>query len=496
ECDVALACGSSIAVPQTEGYLFQEGGIHSPDGHCRAFDAGAAGTVSGSGVGVVVLRRLADALAEGDPIVAVIRGTAINNDGAGKVGYTAPSVEGQAEVIAAAQAAAGVAADTIGYVEAHGTGTPLGDPIEVAALTRAFGLGTERRGFCALGSIKTNVGHLDAAAGVAGLIKAALALDRGEIPPSLHFERPNPAIDFAATPFSVSDMLTPWPRGERPRRAGVSSFGIGGTNVHAVLEEAPEPEKTGSTRPVHLIALSAKSDAALEAATDRFAEHLDTHPEQDFADVTATLQTGRKAFSRRRVLVARDRSEAARALRDRDPERVLTLAVPSGRRAIAFLFPGQGTQYLGMGRGLYRAEPAFRAAFDACSEAFAPHLDPHLEPSAERADLRRLLGFTEGSEPVDRLVETALAQPALFAVEVALARLWEAWGVRPQAMLGHSIGEWTAAYLAGVFSLEDAARLVALRGRSMQVLPRGAMLAVSLPEAEVLSLLAGSSLAL
>ncbi|HNP74709.1 MAG TPA: type I polyketide synthase, partial [Kouleothrix sp.] len=304
DSDMALAGGVSALVPQTSGHLYSEGGIASPDGHCRAFDAQARGTVSGSGVAIVVLKRLADALADGDQIYAVIKGSAINNDGAGKVGYTAPSVAGQAAVIAEAQARAGVPADTIGYVEAHGTGTPLGDPIEIQALTQAFRLGTARERFCAIGSLKTNIGHLDAAAGAAGLIKAALALRHGQIPPSLHFSQPNPQIDFARSPFYVATSLAPWPGGSHPRRAGVSSFGIGGTNVHMVLEEPPAQAPAQPSTAPQLLVLSAKTAPALEAATAQLAGYLDAHPGASLADVAFTLQAGRQAFAHRRAVVA------------------------------------------------------------------------------------------------------------------------------------------------------------------------------------------------
>ncbi|HEX4964285.1 MAG TPA: amino acid adenylation domain-containing protein, partial [Thermoanaerobaculia bacterium] len=476
ECDMALAGGVSAAVPQVAGYFYQEGGINSPDGHCRAFDAAAQGTVGGSGVGVVVLKRLSDALAAGDTIHAVIRGTAINNDGSQKVGYTAPGVDGQAAVIAAAQALAGVSPDEIGYVEAHGTGTPLGDPIEIAALTRVFRAGTGRRGFCALGSVKTNLGHLDAAAGIAGLIKTSLVLKREEIPPSLHFREPNPRIDFASSPFFVNAELRPWPAGGEPRRAAVSSFGIGGTNAHAVLEEAPAPATSGESRPLQLLVLSARSGEALEKATANLAAYLAEHPGAPLADAAFTLQVGRRALAHRRVLVARDAADAAAALAGRDPERLLTRTAEGGRRPVVFLFPGQGAQYAGMGRELYEREPDYRAALDACAEILASRLGG--------LDLRRALHPEPGdAEAGRRLQETGLAQPALFAVEYALARLWMRWGVEPAALLGHSLGEYVAACLAGVFALEDALRLVAARGRLMQARPAGAMLAVPLSEA-------------
>jgi amino acid adenylation domain-containing protein len=502
ECDLALAGGVSIAVPQVEGYVYQEGGITSPDGLCRPFDAAAAGTVSGSGVGFVVLARLADALENGDRIVAVIRGSAINNDGAAKVGYTAPGIEGQSTAIAAALADSGVEPSEIGYVEAHGTATPLGDPIEIAALGRAFGSfdGEIAPGSIPIGSIKSNIGHLDAAAGVVGLIKAALALEREEIPPSLHYTAPNPRIDWAATPFRVAAERTAWPRGERARFAGVSSFGIGGTNVHVVLEEAPVREAPVAVpeRPAQLLVWSAKSDAALDTLTGRLAAQLTAEPFLDLAAVSHTLAAGRKRFARRAALVAKDRADAAAVLAARDPERLMFgVGGDEIHRSVAFLLPGQGAQRFAMGAGLYDAEPVFRAAFDECAAA----IDPHLETPA---GLVAALGLTPaaGGSPTDavrdaandEVRDTALAQPALFALEVALARLWESWGVRPSALLGHSIGEYAAAHLAGVFTLEDAGRVVALRGRLMSGLPSGAMLAVPLGEEATRALLAGTDL--
>ncbi|HVR97664.1 MAG TPA: type I polyketide synthase, partial [Thermoanaerobaculia bacterium] len=345
QCDVALAGGVCLQLPQQTGYLYQEGGVMSPDGHCRAFSAGAQGAVGGSGLGIVVLKRLADALADGDTIRAVIKGSAVNNDGAAKVGFTAPSVDGQARVIDLAQAAAGVEPRSITYVEAHGSGTPLGDPIEAAALTRAFRAGTDERHFCALGSVKTNVGHLDTAAGVAGLIKTVLALENRQIPPSLHFDEPNPAIDFASSPFYVSAGLADWPAGETPRRAGVSSFGIGGTNAHVILEEAPEPVPSSPSRPIELLLLSARSAAALEKATDNLVEHLERH---ELSDIAWTLQAGRRRFAHRRMLVCRggpNADDAAEALRSRDPQRLLGAVEETVDSPVAFLFPGLGDHY-------------------------------------------------------------------------------------------------------------------------------------------------------
>ncbi|HSF41611.1 MAG TPA: amino acid adenylation domain-containing protein, partial [Thermoanaerobaculia bacterium] len=480
ECDMALAGGVTVRVPQRTGYTYQDAGVQSPDGHCRAFDARARGTVSGNGVGVVVLKRLEDALRDGNTIHAVVRGSAINNDGALKVGFTAPGVEGQAQVIAAAQAAAGISPDSISYVETHGTGTELGDPIEVAALTRAFRAGgAERTGFCALGSVKTNIGHLDAAAGIAGFLKAVLALKHREIPPSLHFEEPNPAIDFAASPFYVNARLAAWPAGEGPRRAGVSSFGIGGTNAHVVLEEAPEPVPSGPSRPWQLLVLSARTPAALEEATDRLAAFFaDGGPAASLADAAYTLQVARRTFPYRRALVSAAPDDAAAALRGRDPERLLERRA-GDRRPVAFLLPGQGAQHPGMGRGLYESEAVFRREVDACAERLAPRLG---------RDLRELLFPAAGeaeAEAAGLLRQTRFAQPALFVVEHALARLWLSWGVTPTALIGHSLGEYVAACLAGVLSLEDALDLVAARGELMQELPPGAMLSVELPEAEI-----------
>ena len=477
ECDMALAGGVSIRVPQKSGYLFQAGGIFSPDGHCRAFDASAQGTMFGSGVGIVVLKRLPDALADGDFIHAVIKGSAINNDGSVKVGYTAPAVDSQAEVIAETHALTGIAADTITYVETHGTGTPMGDPIEIAALTQAFRVTTNGKGFCALGSVKTNIGHLDTAAGVAGLIKTVLALKHRQLPPSLHFNLPNPRIDFANSPFYVNSKLADWPSGPTARRAGVSSFGIGGTNAHVVLEEASESAAPGGSRPWQLLTLSAQTDAALDAATARLAEHLDKNPETNLADVAYTLHVGRRAFKKRRIVICQDVTEALEALTSHRT-RALTGSTESTQRPVVFMFPGQGSQYINMGRGLYESEPTFRDQIDACAEILRPYLEK---------DLRHVLYPDEARiEQAEKdLNQTALAQPAIFAVEYALAKLLMSWGVNPEAMIGHSIGEYVAACLAGVFSLDDALAILAQRGRLMQQLDAGTMLAVPLSEQEL-----------
>lgn len=495
ECDLALAGGASVKAPQKSGYLHHPGGITSPDGHCRAFDARAEGTVSGQGVGVVVLKLLEDALADGDSIHAVIKGSAVNNDGSLKAGFTAPSRDGQARVIRAAQLRAGVEPDSIAYVETHGTATPLGDPIEIAALTRAFRQGTSRRGFCAIGSVKTNIGHLDAAAGIAGLVKTVLALEQGEIPPSLHFAAPNPEIDFAGSPFSVTTRLSPWPAEDGPRRAGVSSFGLGGTNAHVILEEVPAAGPSGPSRPWQVLRLSARSSQALERMTDELAAHLESHPGLDLADIAYTLRVGRWGFRHRRVVVAAGAAEAISALRSRDARKVWTLEQEPGDRPVAFLLPGVGDQYPGMARELYSAEPVFRSEIDRCAEILRPHLGLDLrqvlfeegaEPPADPGglDLRALLRRESAAPPAGPLADTRIAQPAMFAVGYALARLWASWGVRPQALLGYSLGEYTAACLAGVMKLEDALPLVARRARLISGLPAGAMLAVPLSEDE------------
>ena len=483
QTDMALAGGVSISFPQRRAYAYQEGGMASADGHTRTFDADAAGTVFGSGAGVVVLKRLSDAQADGDTIVAVIRGTAVNNDGSGKVSYSAPSVGGQAEVIQSAQALAGVEPGTVTYVEAHGTATPLGDPIEVAALTRAFRAGgAQGEGFCALGSLKTNVGHLEAASGVAALIKTALMLRDGILPPSLHFSAPNPKLDLATSPFHVNTRLLPWPAGDTPRRAGVSNFGVGGTNAHAVLEEAPAaPPAAPTLRPRQLFVLSAKTGEALDAATDRLVQRFRVEPAPDADDAAWTLQVGRRAWDHRRIVVARGTGDAAGALAGRDARRVFSRNGPRERQGVAFLFPGQGSQAVNMGAGLYREEPAFHAEIDRCAEVLRPWFDLH-----------GVLYPQEGDGA--RLDQTEFTQPALFAFGYALARLWTSWGVQPAAMLGHSVGEYVAACLAGVFTLEDALRLVAERARLVQAQPPGAMLAVRLPEAEVLGLLPADGL--
>jgi len=484
--DMALAGGVSITFPQKRGYLYQEGGIVSPDGHCRSFDAEAAGTVFGSGAGIVLLKRLDAALADGDPIRAVIRSTAVNNDGARKVGYTAPSSEGQARAAALAHALAGVTGDDISYVECHGTATPLGDPIEISGLTKAFRATTERKGFCAIGTVKTNIGHLDIASGVTALIKTILALEHESLPATLHFKMPNPKLGIEDSPFFVNAKLRAWPRGNKPRIAGVNAAGVGGTNVHLIVEEAPLVPAAAATGPdanaAQLIVLSARDSNALAQARSRLSAHLERHPEQTLGDIAFTLQTGRRAFGQRVTFVAKDRRDLIEKLGGAGEG---ATAAPSPPK-LAFLFPGQGAQYAGMGQDLYQRYPIVTQTIDQCAAILEPFLG---------LDLRKVL-FGDPAEAGLRLQATALAQPALFCVSFSVAALWRSLGIAPAAMLGHSVGEFVAAVLAGVMRLEDALEIIALRGALMQSLPEGAMLAVTLTEAELKACLpAGLSIA-
>ncbi len=480
ECDLALAGGVSIRLPQASGYVYQPDGIFSPDGHCRSFDARTRGTVFSNGLGVVVLKRLEDALADHDFIYAVIKGSAVNNDGSQRASFTAPGINGQTAVVADALANADVDPDTIGYVEGHGSGTLLGDSIEVQALTRAFERrGTSRRQFCALGSAKANIGHCDAAAGIAGLIKAVLALHHGQLPPLAQFEAVNPDLQLERTPFYINTELRAWPRTAGvPRRAGVSAFGFGGTNAHVVLEEAPSAAPTPPAQPWQLLLLSAETDEGAGQAAARLGAHLAAHPETNLADAASTLALGRRFFRARRALVARDTADAATVLATPDAPRLLAGRAEGPARPVLFLLPGQGAQYVNMGLELMQSEPVFRATVDRCAE--------HLRP-ALGLDLRSVLYPPEGESAAAsaRLTETMLTQAALFVVEYALARLLQHWGVQPQGCLGHSLGEYVAATLAGVFRLEDALELVALRGRLMQQMPAGVMTVVPRPAAEI-----------
>ncbi len=466
-CDLAVAGGVAARFPQFVGYVHEDGGTLSREGRCRSFDEAADGTVPGSGVGVVVLKRLSQAQADGDTVLAVILGSAINNDGAVKAGFTAPSVEGQAAVIQAAHRAAGVDPRSITYIEAQGLASPLGDPVEVAALTKAFRSGTADVAFCAIGTAKPNLGHLDTAAGVTGLIKTVLQLRHRELAPTPHFTSPNPHIDFARSPFVVNDRLRPWDSSGRPRRAGVSSFGLGGTNAHVVVEEAPDDEPSGISQPWHVLTLSAKTPIALESATRRLRDYLEAAPTANLADVAYTLHVGRTEYAYRRAVLCDSLQGAREALAAAADARSATASqATAGGRPVVFLFAGHGAQRPPMALGLYRAEPAFRADLDRLAEGLEPLLG---------LDLRDLL-FSDAADAEARLSEAWLMEPVLFAVEYSTARLWMSRGVRPTAMFGPGIGEYAAACVAGVMSLDDALRLVAARGRLTRGLPSGGML--------------------
>ena len=477
-CEMAIAGAASITFPQNRGYYYEEGGITSPDGHCRPFDASAAGTVFSNGIAAVILKPLDRAIEDGDTIHAVVRGVGTNNDGSDKVSFTAPSVAGQAGAIREAYHQAGVSPDSIGYVEAHGTATALGDPIEFEALTSAYRDHTDRVQYCGVGSVKSNVGHLDAAAGMAGFIKAMLAVRDGVIPATLHFERPHPALRIAQSPFRVIAHNEQWTeRDGAPRRAGVSSFGVGGTNAHVVLEQAPvRGPSYPSSRRTELILLSAKSANALLRQRHALADLLEREPATSLPDLAFTLATGRETFSHRVAIVASSAADAIAKLRDN--------AVPSHTSAVsdlpvAFLFPGQGAQFGGMGRQYYDAEPVFRAAIDQCAEILRPLTGRDIRP----------LMFDESAPEDSPLNQTAITQPAMFTMSYALAQLWKAHGVTPAAMIGHSVGEYSAAFLAGSISLESALQLIAARGRMINELPGGSMLSIRLPESDVRPLL-------
>nr|BFD80632.1 hypothetical protein StreXyl84_00330 [Streptomyces sp. Xyl84] len=478
ECDVALAGGAAVRLLEPVGYHYDEGGILSPDGRCRPFDADAAGTVVGDGVAMVALKRFDDAVRDGDHVYAVIRGSAVNNDGADKAGFTAPSPQGQAAVVAEALAVAGVDPSTVQYVEAHGTATPLGDPIEVRALTEVFHPAAAP-GSCLLGSVKGNVGHLDTAAGVVGLIKTALAIEHRYVPPTLHHRTANPATGLDGSPFRVNATGEPWPAAPHPPRAGVSSFGIGGTNVHVVLEAPPEQAEHSAPEPDerHVLPLSARSATALDRVCARLADRLAGDPGLRLADVAHTLQSGRAAFAHRRAVVGQDTAEAVRALRTSRP------ATRAETAAAVFLLPGQGSQYPGAGAQLYRSEPAFRAAFDACAAGFADRLGIDLHGVAFAA------GDEDDGAAAERLRQTVHTQPVMFSLDYALARALTAAGIRPAALLGHSLGELVAACLAGVFTLDDAITVVAARARLIHAAPPGRMLTVDAPAGTVAPLL-------
>jgi polyketide synthase PksJ len=507
DCDMALAGGVVARVPEKAGYFYTEGGHLSPDGHCRAFDAAAGGTVFSNGIGIVLLKRLEEALEDRDHIYAVIKGSAINNDGSLKVGYTSPSEIQQSQVISAALTDAGIEPSSIGYIETHGTGTRLGDPVEISALTRAFRTANNNNAnhavnknqYCAIGSVKSNLGHLDVAAGIIGFIKVVLCLKHKQIPPSIHFEHPNSMIDFANSPFYVNTTFKDWPgdQNKTPRRAGISALGIGGTNAHVILEEAPEGKGGGaplqtplsavqSSRQYQLILLSAKTESALEQMSRNLESHLKQNPGINLADAAYTLQVGRTKFQHREMLLCSTNENAVEALSAR--EKFKTFSEKISDKAVIFMFPGQGSQYINMGFELYCTESVFREHMDRCFEILKPLMSYDLKeilyPSSEghRSD-------RSNESYIPPINQTEIAQPVLFIFEYALAKLLSKWGLKPYAMIGHSIGEYVAACLSGVLSLEDALKLVAVRGQLMQKMPAGAMLSVSISEKEIIPLL-------
>lgn len=486
QCDMALAGGVSIKVPQQRGYTYQAGSIYSPDGHTRAFDSEAAGTTFSNGMGIVVLKRLAEAVRDGDVVYAVIKGNAVNNDGSQRASFAAPGVQGQSEAVALAHANAGFEPETVSYIEAHGTATSLGDAVEIAGLTKTFRAGTDARHYCAIGSVKTNLGHLDAAAGVAGLIKTALALKYGKLPASLHFRKPNPKLCLEDSPFYVNTELMEWKsRDHTPRRAGVSSFGTGGTNAHVALEEAPDSVPSTPSRRRQLLLLSARSAAQLDQVTTDLQAYLSAHSDLDLADVAFTLQTGRTHFDQRRIIVCSDRNEAIAALGSASSKETFKHSTELGEPPVAFLFPGQGSQYVNMGADLYQHEPVFRETIDWATETLVRESGINLKQVLyPDADLQ--------TEAEEILLQTSTAQPALFAVEYGLSKLWMSWGIQPAAMIGHSVGEYVAGCLSGVFSPEEALLLVAERGCLAQSQPPGAMLAIRMSEQEISPFIKGS----
>jgi amino acid adenylation domain-containing protein len=477
-CDMALAGGSAITSPVNSGQRYEEGAIYSNDGHTRAFDKDAKGTVFSDGVGAVILKRLSDAIADGDTIYATVKGAALNNDGRQKGSFTAPSIDGQSAAITAAQAKAGIKADSISYIETHGTATPLGDPIEVEGLTKAFRYSTDKNQFCAIGSVKTNFGHLTSAAGVAGFIKTVLCLHHKTLVPNLFYNENNPAIDFKSSPFFVNTELKPWESNNLPLRAGVSSFGVGGTNAHVILEESPVTEKGSSSRPKQLMMISAKSQSALDRNKELLQQSYSSKSSEELADLSYTLQTGRTAMPFRyfKVIDALEKgneseNETAKNLFQGNAQ---LKATPGG---IVFLIPGQGSQYVGMGKTLYNDELVYREAVDACAAILNPLMG---------LDIRSILFAEESDANATELIkQTRYTQPSLFVTGYALAKLWMSWGIKPSAMIGHSIGEFVAATLSGVFSLEDGLTLVATRGKLMQDLPGGSMMSVRMPAADI-----------
>ena len=484
ECDMALAGGVTISLPHRLGYIYRENEILSPDGHCRPFDADSAGTVITSGVGVVLLRRLEDALADGDHIHAVVKGSAINNDGSRKVGYLAPSVDGHSEVVAEALAISELTSEDISYIETHGTGTLVGDPIEVEALSEAFRQTTDKQQFCPLGSVKSNIGHTDTAAGIAGLIKVVESLKHKKIPPSLNYENANPEIDFEKSPFFVNDQLRDWEIGQEPRRAGISSLGVGGTNAHIVVEEAPKRESISQSHDWELLTFSAKTKKALKRMDENLSRFMEENPDANLSDVAHTLQIGREAFEYRRTLSVKNIGDAIDALKSEDKSRIFSGKATSEPTNLVFMFPGGGAQYPGMGHELYQTEEVYRQTVDRCLELISPHLDIDLSSLMFPADENDLEIARDLQNPI-------YSTCSIFITSYAIAQLWISKGFEPDAMTGHSLGEYVAACIAGVFSLEDALSIVALRGKVMSQTEKAAMLSVALPSHQVEELLFG-----
>lgn len=476
ECDMALAGGAAVRVPLLAGHIYEEGSVFSPDGHVRAFDQRANGTVFGSGAGAIVLKRLQSALDDGDPILAVIQGSAINNDGASKSEFTAPSLSAQADLIVETLAIAGVAAESVSYIEAHGTGTFLGDPIEVAALNRAYRSQTENVKYCSLGAVKANIGHLDAAAGVAGVIKVVLALQHKKLPPLIGYSKANPEIDFENSPFYINAGLIDWKPINGIRRAGVTSLGIGGTNAHIIIDGPPEgkTQLRSDPPPAQIFPVACKSEQSLENTSLRLAAHFERHTTIDPADAAYTLQQRLGRFRYRRAVIGDSLADVASRLVARDKDDVFEQVV--NPLDTVFLFSGQGSQHPGMGKDLYKHYEAYQSAFDSCTSILEELGHPQI---------RELILVDEDADIAEASQELALTQntqPALFTVEFALAKLWQSLGVEPHSMIGHSIGEYVAATLAGVFTLRDALAIVAERGRLMQSMEPGWMMAVSAEE--------------
>ncbi len=440
ECDMAVAGGVSLTFPQEAGYLYVEGGLFSRDGHCRAFDAKASGFVPGEGAGAVVLKRLGDAIADGHTIHAVIKGSAINNDGSNKIGFSAPSQSGMAAAIAEGIAISGVSCESIRMVEAHGTATTLGDPLEVAALTQAFRTQTDRTQFCSISSVKTNIGHANAAAGIASLIKATLAVENGVIPPSLHCDQSNPVLSLSRTPFYVNSKAESWPEDGSPRRAAVNSFGIGGTNVHVVIEQAPAREPSGDSRSDQLIVLSAKTPTALDEASRQLANHLETTPSTSLPDAAYTLAIGRRSLEYRKVVLGESRSDIIQALRGNRPNQVATAWDDGESRTLTFLFPDRAAGYRHATAGLYRDEPVFRDAMDRCADVCR---------RLNKGDIREILyGPSEQAHASDDAITVA--------VQYSLAQLLISWGLRAHAFSGFGIGELTSACFSESLPIEEA----------------------------------------